>query len=105
MRGTWRRWETRDGQDFWFARVESTPGQWSDLSQDAYEEAGYQPSFWQLPLESDYIERALNSDGFANAGDRFSRDVEQPGLVILIVLGAAGVAILLGAFVVMALFV
>lgn len=104
MRGTWRRWETRDGQDFWFARVESAPGQWSDLSQEAYEEAGYQPSFWQLPLESDYIESALNTDGFALAGERFFKEAEQPALVVLIVLGAAGVAILLGAFVVIALF-
>ncbi len=104
MRGTWRRWETKGGQDHWFARVESAPGRWSDLTQEAYEEAGYQPSFWQLPLESDYIERVLNTDGFANASERSFKEAEQPALVILIVLGAAGVAILLGAFVVIALF-
>ena len=103
MRGTWRRWETKDGQDHWFARVESAPGQWSDLSQEAYEEAGYQPSFWQLPLESDYIESALNSDGFAHAGERFFKEAEQPGLRVLIMLCAAGFAILIGVLVVMVL--
>lgn len=55
-RGLWRMWETKDGADIWSARVEDAPGQWQDLSQSEYRRLDLAPSFWDLPLQEDYLE-------------------------------------------------
>lgn len=55
MRGLWRWWETKDGVDIWRARVETSPGAWSDLTPEEYAAQGCAPAFWDLPLQGDHL--------------------------------------------------
>ena len=57
-RGMWRWWETKNGADIWSAHIEDTPGQWRDISESEYRRLGLEPSFWDLPLNEDYLATA-----------------------------------------------
>lgn len=79
-RGMWRWWEERNGADIWWARVELTPGQWSDLSQADYAAAQYQPTFWDLPLQEDHVQDVM-TDPIVEAERRVRVEVEAPLLI------------------------
>ncbi len=85
-RGLWRWWETKDGADIWWARVETNPGQWTDIEAAAYDASGLQPAFWDLPLEEDYVDATLR-DPIRDAEMQVEREVVQPLVVALILAG------------------
>jgi hypothetical protein len=87
VRGLWRWWETKDGADHWWARVEVEHGAWTDVAQGEYESKGLSPAFWDLPLQQDYMEAAL-ADPLEKADDWVTQNVRQPGLIILMLVGA-----------------
>ncbi len=44
-----------------FARVETVPGEWTDIAQHDYEAASYAPPFWDLPIQNDH-QQALRAN-------------------------------------------
>lgn len=100
-RGMWRWWETKDGADLWWARVEEQQGQWSDISENDYGRAGLRPPFWDLPLKEDYVGTVLGPDTVEIAEARFKREIMLPGIIVLMlafcvlfVVGVVGYALL-----------
>jgi hypothetical protein len=100
-RGMWRWWETNGAVDVWWARVEERPGQWRDVGEAEYGRAGLAPSFWDLPLQEDYIETVLGPDTVEVARARFQREFVLPGIIVLMfafcvvfVVGVVGYAVL-----------
>lgn len=82
-RGLWRWWETKDGADVWWARVEERPGQWRDVSQSEYERAALQPPFWNLPLQEEAAESAINRRLLLDEPTPGRRDFEFGAIIVI----------------------
>ena len=85
-RSLWRWWETKEGADVWWARVEERPGAWRDVPQAEYERAGLEPPFWDLPLKDEYLEGAMHfrEDAETKTGAAFRTDFVLPGIIVLV---------------------
>jgi hypothetical protein len=81
-RGMWRWWETTNGADVWWARVEEQPGEWRDVGDAEYGRAGIKPPFWELPLQEEYFE-SLREDPAAEAESRLKHEFVLPGIIAL----------------------
>lgn len=93
-RGLWRWWVEKDGADQWWARVEVRHGEWQNLDMAAYERGGIQPSFWDLPLEEEYMEAALrDAAGPAPTLAPYAHIWMLPAIIVLT--GAGGVFFLI----------
>lgn len=86
-RGLWRFYEERDGVDQWWARVEVASGAWENVNAANYENAGYHPRFWDLPLKEDYMTETL-ADPIAEIQARWERHLVGPVIIALIICGA-----------------
>lgn len=98
MRGMWRWWKQQNGADVWFARVETRPGEWIDLEQAQYERDGVQPTFWNLPLQEDYVADALADPldrSHLGGFDRVENGMMHPIVIGAIILGGLLLVIML----------
>lgn len=103
MRGVYRHFEEKGAQDIWRARVEIRPGEWTDIERATYERDGLQPTFWDLPLEDDYLASKLG-DPLTQADYEFRKNVMEPATLVMMGAGATVFLVVLLGFVLVAFF-
>jgi hypothetical protein len=90
-RGIYRHFKEVGEADIWRARVETSVGQWTDVERADYESAGYQPAFWDLPLEEDHIAAGLGESSWV-MHHKFETRVGAP-LIVALMIGAGVIAV------------
>jgi hypothetical protein len=96
MRGLWRWWETKNGADVWWARVETAPGAWADYELDRYEAEACQPRFWDLPLRDDYMKVAMRDQWDRHVMRMEPRAGRYATLVFVLIAAVAAVLAIAG---------